>query len=353
MAAWMGRPIRARAAPRRDGEHRVSSWRTIVASRWFRLILSSALLLLLLRTTNLAAMRAALAQARPSWLAMALVAGLISQTLSAYRWALLAWSVGFGESFARIWIYYFRGMYLNLFGPGTVAGDVGRVVFLAAGRRRALALSTVLAHRTIGFVSLVWIGALAILLLPDQPFPASARWLAGLAIPSTLAGWVWGPRLLARLHPRLNNWRILIERDMAPYWHDRVLLATQLVLASAAQLLQIAAQLFVAQALGLRLPWAFFLAVVPIVSIVGTLPFSLQGVGVREAGYWYYLSRIGVQREAAVAVGLLTSAVILLTGLAGLPAFLTVRQEGRHAIEENADGAVTRGPADRSNIPPA
>src|SRR5262249_44423162 len=161
----------ARAAPRWDGKRRVNGWRTIVASRWFRLALSSALLVLLLRTTNLDDMRAALARARLSWLVLALGAYLISQTVSAYRWALLVWSVGFGEAFATIWIYYFRGMYLNLFGPGTVAGDVGRVVFLAGDRRRALALSTVVAHRAIGFVALVGIAAAAIVLLPDQPLP--------------------------------------------------------------------------------------------------------------------------------------------------------------------------------------
>jgi uncharacterized membrane protein YbhN (UPF0104 family) len=299
----------------------VNGWRPIVASRWFRLALSSALLVLLLRTTNLDDMRVALARARLSWLAVALGAYLISQTVSAYRWALLVWSVGFGESFVTIWIYYFRGMYLNLFGPGTVAGDVGRVVFLAGGRRRALALSTVVAHRAIGFVALVWIAAVATLLLPDQPLPGPSRWVAALAIPATIAGGLWSPRWLARFLPRANRWRRLVERELTPYWHDRALLAISIVLATVAQLLQITGQLFVAQALGLELPWAFFLVVVPIVSVVGTLPFSLQGIGVREAGYWYYLSQIGVQREAAVAVGLLTSAVVLLSGLGGLPAF--------------------------------
>jgi uncharacterized membrane protein YbhN (UPF0104 family) len=285
----------------------VNGWRTIVASRWFRLALSSALLVLLLRTTNLDDMGAALARARLSWLVLALGAYLISQTVSAYRWALLVWSVGFGESFVTIWTYYFRGLYLNLFGPGTVAGDVGRVVFLAGGRRRGLAL--------------VWIAAAAILLLPDQPLPGPSRWVAAMAIPATIAGWLRSPRWLAPLLPRANRWRMLVERDLAPYWHDRALLAISIVFATVAQLLQIGGQLFVAQALGLELPWAFFLVVVPIVSVAGTLPFSLQGVGVREAGYWYYLSQIGVQREAAVAVGLLTSAVVSLSGLSGLPAF--------------------------------
>jgi uncharacterized membrane protein YbhN (UPF0104 family) len=224
--------------------------------------------------------------------------------------------------------------YLNLFGPGTVAGDVGRVLFLAGGSRRALALTTVVAHRTIGFVALVWIAALSVVLLPEQPLPGVLRWVAALAVPGTIAAWLWSPRLLARLLPRANNWRVLVERDLVPYWHDHSLLVISLAWAAVAQLLQIAAQFFVASALGLHLPSGFFLVVVPLINVAGTLPFSLQGVGVREAGYWYYLSRIGVQREAALAVGLLTSVVVVLSGLTGLPAFLTLRQERPLTVED-------------------
>ena len=310
-----------------------------MGSRWFKLLLSAALLALLFYETNLAAMGAALAGAHVGWLLLALAALIASQILSAYRWALLAWPLGFAEPFVRLCTYYFSGMYLNLFGPGTVAGDVGRTLFLAGGRRRALALTTVMAHRAIGFVALVWIGATAVVLLPDQPLPGPFRWLAALAVPLTIAGWLWGPRLVARLLPRTNNWRVLVERDLAPYWHDRRLLAISLGCALVVQLMQLGGQMLVTRALGLHLPWAFFLVVVPLVGALGTLPFSLQGVGVREAGYWYYLSRIGVPQEAALAVGLLSSAVVLASGLSGLPAFLLMRRR-----QAPAAGAETSEP---------
>jgi uncharacterized membrane protein YbhN (UPF0104 family) len=315
---------------------RVSPLRTVVASRWFKLGLSLALLALLLLKTDLRAMRSALAGARLGWLVLALAALIASQVVSAYRWGLLAWAVGFAEPFGRVCIYYFSGMYLNLFGPGTVAGDLGRVLFLAGGQRRALALTTVVAHRAIGFVALVWIGATAVVVLPDQPLPGPARWLAALAVPTTILGWLWGPRLVARLLPRTNSWRVFVERDLAPYWHDHRLLAISLGWAALTQLTQLGAQVLVAWALGLDLPWSFFLVVVPVVGAIGTLPFSLQGVGVREAGYWYYLSRIGVPREAALAVGLLTSIVVIATGLSGLPAFLMLRQRTPPQSEEAA-----------------
>lgn len=305
---------------------RVSPLRRFVGSRWLKLALSAALLAFLFVKTDVRDIRTALAAARPGWLILSLAAFVASQVVSAYRWALLAWAIGFTEPFTRVCTYYFSGMYLNLFGPGTVAGDLGRVLFLAGGQRRALALTTVVAHRAIGFVALVWIGATAVMLLPDQPLPGPARWLAALAVPATVAGWLWGPRLVARLLPRTNNWRVLVERDLAPYWHDHRLLAVSLGWATVTQLTQLGAQVLVTRALDLHLPWSFFLVVVPLVGAVGTLPFSLQGVGVREAGYWYYLSQIGVPREAALSVGLLTSIVLLASGLTGLPAFLMLRQ---------------------------
>src|SRR5271169_3978933 len=141
---------------------RVSPLRRLVGSRWFKLALSAALLAFLLVKTDVRDIRTALAAARPAWLMLSLAALVASQVVSAYRWALLAWAIGFTEPFTRVCTYYFSGMYLNLFGPGTVAGDLGRVLFLAGGQRRALALTTVVAHRAIGFVALVWIGATAV-----------------------------------------------------------------------------------------------------------------------------------------------------------------------------------------------
>jgi hypothetical protein len=226
----------------------MSRLRAITGSRSFKLLLSAGLLALLFYETDLREMRAALAAARVGWLALAVATFVLSQVMSAFRWTLLVRPVGFTQPFTRICLYYFSGMYLNLFGPGTVAGDLGRVLMLAGGQRRALALTTVLAHRAIGFVALVWIGAVAIVLLPDQPLPGVFRWLAALAIPATFAGWVWGPRLVARLLPRTNNWRVLVERDLAPYWHDRRLLSVSLAWSVAVQSLQLGGQMLVARA---------------------------------------------------------------------------------------------------------
>ena len=56
---------------------------------------------------------------------------------------------------------------------------------------------------------------------------------------------------------------------------------------------------------------------VPIVNLAGMVPISISGIGVREAGYLYFLRQIGVHKSSAVALGILSSATVLLNGLIG------------------------------------
>lgn len=306
--------------------------RAVVGSRIVRLGLSAALLAALLLVTDAREMRAAVAAADPRWLVLALALYLFSQVINGSRWWLLTRAVGFEAPLGRVIAYFFSGMYLNLFAPGTVTGDVGRGLFLAEGRRRALALTTVVAHRATGFVALVWVAALGIVSVHSLPIAFPVRVAAALAVPLTLAAWLLGPRLAARLLPADNRWRRMIERELAPYWNDRGLLAASLSAAAFAHGLQIAAQLAVSRALGLALPWTFFWVIVPLLNAAGTLPFSFNGVGLREAGYWYALSGSSIGEAQAISIGLLTSAVVLATGLCGLPAFLLL---GRRQKPEN------------------
>jgi len=199
-------------------------------------------------------------------------------------------------------------MYLNLFAPSTVAGDVGRALFLAGGRRRTLAMTTVLADRGIGFVALAWVAAAAILLLPNYP-SQGALLERGDRPPGGRVTLALGPLRAVRFLSSHNRWRVMVEQQLAPYWSDYRLLGVSFTLATVFHLVQIGTQILIAWALALHIPWTFFLIFVPIVNIAGMLPISLNGVGVREAGYWYFLSLIGVDRELAIALGLLSSAV--------------------------------------------
>jgi uncharacterized membrane protein YbhN (UPF0104 family) len=304
---------------------RSSGLAALLGSRWLKLALSVVLLAVLAYETDTVALRRAVLAANPLWFLVALAGNLFSQVVSAVRWGLLTKPVGFADPHRRLVAYYFSGMYLNLFAPSTVAGDIGRALFLAAGRRRALALTTVIADRIIGLAALTLIGALAIAVLPGVPLPRFTRWIAWLTPPSMFAGWMVLPKLAARLLPPRHRWRRLVEKDLAPYWNDRALLIRTMSVSAVFHLIQIGTQVALARALGLAVDARFFLVFVPIVNILGMLPVSFSGIGVREAGYWYFLKQLGADAESAVALGLLGSLIVLVTGLSGAPFFLLLQ----------------------------
>jgi uncharacterized membrane protein YbhN (UPF0104 family) len=108
-------------------------------------------------------------------------------------------------------------------------------------------------------------------------------------------------------------------------------------------LLQIASQVLLAWALGIKAPLSYFLIFVPLVNIAGMAPVSFSGIGVREYGYVYFLGKLGIERHTAVALGLLASAVVLASGIAGGLVYLLWKNEklelatraARRAVEEN------------------
>ena len=314
--------------------------RNLLRSAWFKLALSAVLLALLFFKTDTGELRAALVHTRPGWLLLAFLGYELSQVMSAVRWYLLAQPLGFREPFTRVLAYYYSGMYLNLFAPSTVAGDIGRALYLAGGRgRRALALTSVIADRGIGFVALVWVGAAAILLVPGYPLPRIIYLAAWLVPPATLASWWLAPLFVIRFFSEGGRIRALVEHDLAPYRRDHRLLGVSFLLACTFHVVQITTQLFIAWAMGLAIPWTFILIFVPIVNIAGMLPISMSGIGVREGGYLYFLSLIGVDHEAAIALGLLSSAIVLITGLSGTPAFLLLNRKLHVRSEVTAEVA--------------
>src|SRR5262249_52732818 len=198
------RPTRAKAEKRSvgdvttvaDTQPRQRWW----ASAWFKLGLGALLLAILLFRTDLSDLERAVASASPGWVIAALIGYIASQVVSAIRWTMLARPLGFDEPFSHFFTAYFTGVYMNLFAPSTVAGDIGRALFLAgAPRRKALAFPTVLADRGLGFVVLIWTGAFAILTQPAYHLPAPLYYGAWIVPPATLLAWLYLPQLMVRV----------------------------------------------------------------------------------------------------------------------------------------------------------
>lgn len=327
----------------------------ILSSRWFKILLSLFLVGVLALKADVRELGGAVMEADPGWLILALFGYVASQVLSTLRWCMLARPLGFKEPIGHFLIGYFSGMYLNLFAPSTVAGDIGRALFLARGKKtRALAVTSVIADRGLGFVVLVWIAALAVLFAGHEyPIPRPLYWTAWVAFPAMIAAWWWGPLLVVRVLPARNKWRVLVERDLAPYRNDHRVLIPSSLLAALFHILQVSTQIFIAWALKVKVAWGFFFVFVPVVNIAGMIPMSFSGVGVREFGYRYFLMPVGVDDHTAVAMGLLSSAIVLITGLTGAPVFLWFHDRAApFPSEDLGEGEIAESADSEEEAPP-
>jgi uncharacterized membrane protein YbhN (UPF0104 family) len=170
--------------------------------------------------------------------------------------------------------------------------------------------------RVSGLAVLMALGAVALLAFPDYglPWPLTAGLVAGgLAL---VVGWWISPRLV-RLLPETNRFRRQVEDELGPFWGDRRLLARVVVVSLAFHLTQVGVQWVLVRAADSAVPFSYCLVYHPVISLMTALPVSVSGLGVREGGYLYFLTRINLDDSIAVTVGLLWFAVTVLAGLIG------------------------------------
>lgn len=257
--------------------------------------------------------------------------------LGAFRWRLiLATLAGKAAPVIRalecIRIYYIS-VFFNICLPGTVGGDVIRV-WLAKSDHVPMSLS---AHSVI-IDRIIALAALGIMIVATMPYLGE---LAGFpAVPAMLALVALG---------LLGIWLLrVIDRLLAPLEHIRpvrwllyFLGSLRLLLRHPGASLRSLAQALVAHvsyclgawvlAYSLQIdvtPMQIF-TLLPPVTLAATLPVSIGGWGIREAGMVGMLGLAGVPQAAALMLSIQLGLGTILISLPGGPLWLATRKTAR------------------------
>jgi uncharacterized membrane protein YbhN (UPF0104 family) len=300
-----------------------------------KLLISAGLIGYFLSRIHIEQFLQTFASAKFSYIALALGVYLVTQGISASRWAALARPLGIKTPFKDLIQYYLIGMFFNLFAPSTVGGDVTRVYYLvkdeeahATGRAVTTvhAAMSVLMDRAIGMVVLVWLGALGLLLFPNYAVPQAVRTATFLLALGLLAVALLTP-VLGRILPK-DGHQLAVKLRLAlrSYrLHWGALLAAAL-LSLAVHLIQAWMHTVMGRALDLEVPFSFCIIVYPLVGTFSAIPISLNGLGLREGGYIFLLAVIGIGTEQAIAFGILLFLIVALDSLLGGLLFLFQRK---------------------------
>ena len=289
------------------------------SSRWLKIGISLGLFAILLRSADWRLLLQQVLAVRLDFFLLAFIGYLVSQMLYAYKWQVLARPLGFDRPLCSFTTYYFVGMYLNLFAPSTVVGDVGRGLLLASnGGSVGRALQSVVVDRASGVAMLLWVSAFGFVLFGPTVLPVTLCYGTIATACLIVAAWWILPYGIGWLGSPQYWLRRFLEQALAPYRTEgTAVLGRACGLAFVFHLFQLSLHIPLVRALGLPVPFWYLLLFIPLIHLLSALPLSFGGAGVREWGYVGFLALIGIGKDEAAAFGFLWTALVFGSGLVG------------------------------------
>jgi len=292
------------------------------------------------RNLDARAILAVIRQVEPAWIAVGAVLIALSLVVRAYRWHIVLHGVGSAIRFSRLVELYLVGSFFNAFLPSGLGGDVVRAAEAAQDVDSSVAVSTVLVDRLTGLMALF---AMALCVLPFRPpdFSVGLAWtIGGICLVGLLVGLALVDGRLVRLLTRFLPQAL---RQAGGGFIDRLALAIErcgwralagaLLVSLLFNLIQIAWWAATGRALGLTIPFTYYLLVVPVMSLAVLVP-SIGGLGVRENLAPALFAGAGIRPEQAVALTLLVFGLERVASLFGAPVYLASIMRPRRAKEE-------------------
>jgi uncharacterized membrane protein YbhN (UPF0104 family) len=299
--------------------------------RWLllaaRILVSVALLAILFRRMDTGALWSGAKHASAPWLLVALALYFGSVLASTWRWRLLLDAQGVHVPRTTLLSSYLVANFFNNFLPSNIGGDVVRISDTAGrARSKTLATTVVLVDRGLGLLGLVLIAALGATVVGrlqgHEPSPIWPSWLwasllvaAAVAAPAVMAPAGFGRLLrpLSVLHPTWVGERIEKLTSALARFRDRPgALAGCFVGAVLVQAILIAYHLAVVHALHVPVGVWDLAVIVPISFVVQMVPVSLNGLGVREAAFSFYFTRLGLPIQSGVLVSLGATVLMII-----------------------------------------
>jgi len=317
--------------PRQRVQHRIPAR---VRRRVFgaaRAVIGLGVLAYVVSLVNLPAFRPVLEPKHVVWTVCAVACLAANVYVAAWRWQLLLIALGVHERIAPLLRAIYVGAFYNLVLPGQLGGQAIKVMLLG---RRSPALPAIVASVAMDQVVVI----IALFLLAETttaiapPISHRTGWAIGFGIPLALAVLLLlfsiNPRLQEALRGRARRSRWLVWLPdglrhqtsttwgaLSSYWHEPLMLIAALGQAVLFLLTLGGMAFFLSSALGIDLNPATMMFVLVLALVAGVAPFTLAGLGAREAAFTAALAEFGVARSTGAAFAVLW---LILNSLADL-----------------------------------
>jgi len=305
-----------------------------------KIAVSLGLLAYLFSTTDTRALLERVRSGDLVLLVVAVVLYLLMLALATWRWLLLLVAQGYSARLGPLGASYLVASFFNNFLPSNIGGDVVRVrdsAQITGSTTTSLAIVAI--DRILGLGALYVLALFAFALGDD-----TARELAGARSILLLLGLVFGVMTYVFFRPGVARRLMHVTRLSALPWARERFHVVQAAVhvyrermreiwtafgaSVALQALVVLYFFAVAHALDIPLDLSTSFLMVPLCTLVQTVPVSFNGWGVRESVFILYFHQVGLPRESALAFSLVGAGLIVLLSLSGAVVWLARGEAG-------------------------
>jgi uncharacterized protein (TIRG00374 family) len=289
--------------------------------------ISGAILYFLFRNIELDSFWATVISVNPLAVIFVALLFVCTQATSTFRWRAIL-SKDIEVPYLKLLSIYWIGMFFNNFLPTMVGGDVIKGYYLYKFSRRGdVSVASIFMDRYSGFTALIVITTLA--LIPGYPLikgtglPGFFVLLIGGYLAMSLVIWVgplhsWAMKLMSKIHLYGINKKIdTLYKVLMSYKRHKDILITILICSAFVQVGVIIGYYVLGTGLGMDVPISYYFLFIPLATVVGMLPVSLAGLGIREGAFVYLFTRVGASKEEALTLSLMWFTILVIVSIAG------------------------------------
>lgn len=267
-----------------------------------------------------------------------LVAGI---AISSYKWQLLAKFKNINLPFADFFKFYLAGTFVNNLMPSFIGGDTFRAYQIGkAEKKYSQAASSVVIDRLTGLfgamILTVFFSLLNIRTIISRDILVSLNIFVAAAI--LVALMIFATRNLAiwkkMIEPGSMADRYIPKKalnffgELTHYHSDSKIMLESVLLSFAFGIVGLAATNYALfWALGAKVGILDYLSVIFLISIVSSIPVSVNNIGIKEWAYITFFGFFGIASSTVITVAILSRFLQMVLSFFALPVYLRSKQQ--------------------------
>ena len=295
-----------------------------------RILISAALIFWILKDTNFKEILSSIESANFLLVITSFSLHFIGYYVSAVRWKLLLNTQGVETKIGYLIKSYLVSTFFNNLLPSIVGGDTIRAYdSYRIGKSKSEAVALIFVDRFLGLLVLMFFALLGAFFVAETMslVPYLFLWIIVGFLLMILLIWIifFPSKKFAELVSKIKvpfsaklQW--ILEKIINAFWTfkgEKKVLFKVLGLSLILQVNVIIYYFIISVALNFSVPYYYFFLIVPLSIFIMMLPISINGIGLRESAFFFFLAPFAISKPEAIAFAWIEYGMIIILGVVG------------------------------------